>query len=77
MLASARYCQFSLTRSFAAKISPAIDTSTNSLYLDRAKCVSCGLCVKACKTIAGQGILALVASEKGKKKIGTTSGLLL
>jgi iron-only hydrogenase group A len=77
MLASSLGCSSSLLyRCFAAKVSPAIDTSTNSLFLDRSKCVSCGLCVKACKTVAGQGVLALVATEKGKK-IGTTTGLPL
>jgi iron-only hydrogenase group A len=59
-------------RHFALKLSPSPDTSTNSLTLDRSKCIKCGLCVKACTTIAGQGILKL--SPTG---IGTASGLAL
>ncbi|MDR2388007.1 MAG: [FeFe] hydrogenase, group A, partial [Deltaproteobacteria bacterium] len=58
-----------------AGISPAIDLSTNSIQLDRSKCIGCGLCVKACKTIAGQGILSIVQVD-GKKKVTTTTGKL-
>jgi iron-only hydrogenase group A len=56
-----------------AVVSPTIDLSTNSIQLNRSKCVSCGLCVRACKTIAGQGVLSLAKTPDGKK-IGTTIG---
>lgn len=56
-----------------AKVSPAHDYSTNSLVIEREKCVSCGLCIKNCKTIAGQGVLKLV-KDGDAKKIGTTNG---
>jgi NADH-quinone oxidoreductase subunit G len=60
---------------FAAKaVSPALDRSTNSIVLERGKCIACGLCIKACKTVAGQGVLGLVKAEDGSKKIGTVSG---
>jgi NADH-quinone oxidoreductase subunit G len=75
MLAHCLASRPTFLRSFAA-LSPAIDVTTNSLSLNRAKCVSCGLCVKACKTIAGQGVLALVAGPGGKK-ISTVTGLAL
>ena len=66
--------QAHFARSFAkAAVSPANDSSTNSLTIDRSKCVSCGLCIKMCKTIAGQGVLKLV-KDGDKKRIGTTNG---
>ncbi|KAH0790606.1 iron hydrogenase [Histomonas meleagridis] len=58
------------SRSFA-KI--AKDLSTNSITIDPSKCVGCGVCVKTCKTVAGQGVLALV-DVNGKKRIGTANG---
>ena len=63
----------SFSRSAAAKASPSPDFSTNSITLDRTKCVACGMCIKACKTVAGQGVLKL--SKVGDKKlISTVSG---
>jgi NADH-quinone oxidoreductase subunit G len=75
MLGKSKSSWAAFARSFA-KLSPAIDLTTNSLKLDRAKCISCGLCVKACKTIAGQGVLALTKGPDGKK-ISTATGLAL
>lgn len=57
----------------AAKASPSPDFSTNSIILDRSKCISCGLCVKACKTVAGQNVLKLV-KVGNKKLVSTQSG---
>lgn len=71
MLASSQ----ATVRSFA-KLSISPDNTTNSLTLDRTKCVSCGMCVKACKTTAGQGVLKLV-EENGKKVVTTVSGKTL
>lgn len=65
--------QAHFTRSFAAGASPSPDNSTNALTLDRSKCVSCGLCVKTCKTVAGQGVLKLVKAGS-KKLVGTANG---
>lgn len=63
---------------FFSKASPALDKSTNSFILDRSKCISCGLCVKACKTIAGQNVLKLVKDPDYKqKRVSTASGHLL
>lgn len=57
-----------------AKLSPAHDLSTNSLQFDREKCIGCGICVKQCKSVAGQSILKLVDDGKGKKIATTVSG---
>ncbi|OHT17348.1 iron hydrogenase [Tritrichomonas foetus] len=65
-----------LTSSFrrsAAKASPSPDFTTNSITIDRTKCVSCGMCIKACKTVAGQGVLKL-AKDGDKKLVSTVSG---
>jgi NADH-quinone oxidoreductase subunit G len=58
------------SRWFSLKLSPSPDNSTNSITFDRTKCIKCGLCVKACRTIAGQGIIKL--TDQG---ITTTTGL--
>ena len=51
-------------------VSPAYDDSTNSLIFNRAKCISCQACVRACKTVAGMNIIRAVPGE-GKKKVIT------
>ena len=48
-------------------VSPAYDDTTNSLIFNRAKCISCQACVRACKTVAGMNIIRAVPGE-GKKK---------
>lgn len=61
-----------------ASVSPSPDMSTNSFILDRSKCISCGLCVKACKNIAGQSVLKLEKDTAYKgKRVSTVSGHLL
>nr|BAF82037.1 Fe-hydrogenase-like protein [Holomastigotoides mirabile] len=62
-----------LSGRFAA---PLVDTSTNSIALTVAKCVGCGQCVKACSTVAGQGVLKLIPDGK-KKKVTTVLGVPL
>ncbi|KAK8887288.1 hypothetical protein M9Y10_038326 [Tritrichomonas musculus] len=62
-------------RSFA-KASPSPDFTTSSIVIDRSKCIACGLCVKACKTVAGQSVLKL-AKVGDKKLVSTASGKTL
>lgn len=62
----------SLPSRSASKI--VIDATTNSIHIDPKTCFGCGACVKACKTIAGQGVLALAPDAKGKKKITVKGG---
>ncbi|OHT14791.1 iron hydrogenase [Tritrichomonas foetus] len=57
----------------AAVASPSPDFSTNSIVLDRSKCVACGMCIKACNSVAGQGVLKLV-KVGNKKLVSTKSG---
>ena len=59
-------------RSFA-KASPSPDFTTNSIVVDSSKCIACGLCIKACKTIAGQGVLKLAKAPGEKKKLVSTA----
>ena len=58
---------------FFAKGPILVDTSSNSIQLDVSKCIGCGACVRACKTVAGQSVLKLV-QHNGKKIVQTTTG---
>ena len=64
---------FARTAGKSTAASPSPDFSTNSIILDRSKCISCGMCIKACKNVAGQGVLKLT-KVGNKKLISTVNG---
>lgn len=71
-------CIPSFSRAAKVQASPSPDTSTNSLVLDRSKCISCGMCVTACKNVAGQSVLKLAKDPNYKqKRVSTKTGKLL
>ena len=45
-----------------------LDDSSNGIVIDPSKCIGCGLCVRACDKVAGQGVLKLLDSPDGDKK---------
>ena len=45
-----------------------LDDSSNGIVIDPSKCIGCGLCVRACDNVAGQGVLKLLDSPDGDKK---------
>jgi len=57
-----------------AKVSPELDTSTNSLVFDRSKCAMCQSCVRACKTIAGMNIVRVLTDDDGNEVISAVGG---
>ena len=64
------------TQRFFAKGVIPLDTSSNSIQIDIAKCIGCNACVRACKTVAGQSILKLVPYN-GKKVAQVVGGKLV
>ena len=53
-----------------------LDTSSQSIMLEITKCVGCGLCAKACSTVAGQNVLGVViyntTNNNTQKKLTVT-----
>lgn len=71
-------CSPSFSRGAKVQVSPSPDESTNSIVLDRSLCISCGMCVQACKKVAGQSVLKLAKDPNYKeKRVSTKSGKLL
>lgn len=61
-----------LSTSFAAHISFKIDKSSLSVTFNQALCTGCNSCVRACKSVAGQNVLALQTIDS-KQYIATRS----
>jgi len=72
-LSSCSATNSSFLRSFA-KVSPELDTSTNSLVFDRSKCGMCRSCVRACKTVAGMNIIRVIKNDAGTEVISAVGG---